>query len=125
MIQMPPYDDGTERQPWYDYTITLEDVMYRVELKYKDRLGRWYLYLYDADDNALLLGKKLSVNVDLLAQYEIDGLPPGGIVLWDSSGAEAECGYDDLGVRCVLLYLTEAEAAPVATDPDITIEAAP
>lgn len=124
MIQLPPYNDGTDRQPSYDFTITLSDVLYRVILRYKDRLDRWYLYLYDADDAPLLLGKKLSVDTELLAQYEIEGLPPGEIVLWDSSTAGAECGFEDLGVRCLLMYITPAEI-PAASENDVTIEAGP
>jgi hypothetical protein len=73
MIQLPPFDDGTERVPTYDYTILLEDVLYRFVLTYKERLDRWYMSIYDADDNALLTSKKLSVNTPLLQSYQIAG----------------------------------------------------
>ncbi len=124
MIQLPPFDDGTERVPTYDYTILLEDVLYRFVLKYRDRLDRWYMDIYDADDNALLLGKKLSVNTPLLEIYQIAGLPPGEIALIDLSGDGPECGFEDLGVRCELVYILESE---IPDDPpiEVTITAAP
>ncbi len=124
-IQLPPFDDGTERVPVYDYTILLEGVLYRFVIRYGgERIDRWYMDIYDADDNALLLGKKLSVNTPLLEQYEIEGLPPGEIALVDMSGAEQECGFDDLGVRCELAYILESE---IPADPplEVSITAAP
>lgn len=124
MIQLPPYNDGTDRQQTTDYTITLSDVLFRIVIEYKDRLDRYYLYLYDADDEPLLMGKKLSVDTPLLSQYEIDGLPDGELMLLDTSDAGAECGFEDLGVRCVLLYVPTDEI-PVETADTYTIEASP
>jgi hypothetical protein len=127
MIQLPPYEiEGAEQQPVYDYTVTLSDTEYRIVLVYRERGDRWYMTIYDADDTVLLAGKKLSVNTPLLEIYEIDGLPPGDVVCWDSSGAEAECGYEDLGKRCLLLYLEPADVpTSTSSNDNITIEAVP
>lgn len=122
MIQLPPYDDGVEQQPTYDYWVTLTDVEYRLVVAYRERNDRWYLTIYNADNEALLSNKKLSVNTSLISRHQIAGLPPGDFVLWDTSGAEAECGYDDLGIRCVLIYF-EPDEIPAPASNDISIEA--
>lgn len=124
MIQLPPYGDA-EQQPVYSYTIALDDVLFGFVLLYRERQDRWYMSIYDSDGEPLLLGKKLSVDTPLLEAYEIPGLPPGEIALWDTSGAEVECGFADLGVRCELIYIEVDELPPPAADPDITIEAVP
>lgn len=125
MIQLPPFNDGTERVPRYDYTILLSDVLYRIVLKYKGRVDRWYMTIYDSNDNRLLAGKKLTVNTPLLETYQIEGLPPGEIGLRDTSGAEAECGEQDLGVRCELIYILPSEIPDLTPSYDITIVAQP
>jgi len=126
MIQLPPYDiAGAQQAPVYDYTITLSEVEYRVVLVYRKRGDRWYLYLYDADGVALLLGKKLSVDVPLLETYHIAGLPPGELALWDTANSDTECGELDLGTRCLLIYIEPDELVDPRTGDDITIEAVP
>lgn len=126
MIQLPPYDrENTEQQPVYDYNVTLTDVEFRIVLTYRERGDRWYMTIYDADGVALLSSKKLSVNTPLLEDYEIDGLPAGEFGLWDSSGAEAECGFDDLGKRCLLIYFDPDDIPEDSTTTGITIEAVP
>lgn len=125
MLQLPPFNDGTARVPTYDYTILLGDTLYRFKLRYfGERLDRWYMSIFSASDSPLLVGKKLTVNTPLLEAYEIDGLPPGEIGLWDTSGAEAECGFDDLGVRCELTYIFPEEIPVLTPEYNITITVA-
>lgn len=126
MIHLPPFDIPNAGQaPVYDYTITLSELEYRVVLVYRERGDRWYLSLYDADGLELLVGKKLSVDVPLLENYQIAGLPPGELALWDTANSDTECGFDDLGVRCLLIYIEPDELVDPREADDITIEAAP
>lgn len=127
MIQLPPYDrEGIEQQPVYDYNVSLTDVEFRIVIMYRgERTNRWYMTIYDADDNVLLTGRKLSTDVLLLVDLEIDGLPAGDFLLLDTTGAGDECGWDDLGIRHVLLYLDPDDIADDSTSYDITIEAVP
>ena len=126
MIQLPPSDRaGIEQYPVYDYNVTLTGVEFRLVQTHRERPNRWYLTIYDANGTALLSNKKMSINTPLLADLQISGLPAGEIALWDSSGAETECGFDDLGTRCLLLYFEPDEIPDSTTGNDITIEAVP
>ena len=130
MIQLPPYEPTVDdQQSVYDYTIPLGERTYRVVLTHRgwQRQDRWYLNLYTADNVALILGIFLAVDIPLMDDLEIEGLPDGRLFLLDTSDAGLECGFADLGNRCVLEYVTADEMADLATTPDygITITAAP
>lgn len=126
MIELPPYaSDGGEQQPVHDYAVVLDGTEYRLKIHYRERNDRWYLSIYDADDEALLLTKKLSIDTRLLVNHVIDGLPPGDFILIDTSGSDVECGWDDFGTRCALVYIEESELPAAAVDPSLTIEAVP
>lgn len=60
----------------------------------------------DASEQPLLMGHPLNIDIELLERFEIDGLPPGKLTLYDMSEKSIECGRDDLGDRCQLLYQT-------------------
>lgn len=126
MIQLPPFEaDAADQQPVYDFAIVLSDIQYRFLLFYRERNDRWYMVIYDADDEVLISGKKLSVNRPLLHRHQIDGLFPGDIILFDTSGTEAECGFADLGTRCLLMYFEPADLELEPVDYGITIAAVP
>ncbi len=116
-----------EQQAVYDYTVDLEGVIYRVRLIYRERQDSWYLDLYDAADVALLTGKRLSANTALLAPYQIEGLPPGELMLVDVEAADdqaaVEADFESLGFRHQLFYyeVEDLPAAAVAEELTITI----
>lgn len=119
--------EPAEQLPVYDYTVDLEDVIYRVRLVYRERQDSWYLDLFDAADEPLLTGKRLSANTALLAPYQIAGLPPGELMLVDVEAADdqaaIEATFDSLGYRHQLFYYDVADlpAAAVAEELTITI----
>lgn len=82
----------------------LEDIELVLRFDWNERLERWVLYIYDAEENPLVLGLVLNINQELIRRFEIEGLPPGNLILYDAEGTETECGRDDLGDRCKLLY---------------------
>src|SRR4030066_242844 len=99
MIQLPPFDltPEDEQQPAYDYSITLDGTEYRITVQYRERQDRWYLSLYSAADEPIILGLKLMADRYLLAPYVMAALPPGDLLLLDTTGAGVQCGFDDLG----------------------------
>jgi hypothetical protein len=114
-----------DQQPVYDYTVDLEDVVYRVRLVFRERSESWYLDLYNAADEPLLTGKRLSVNTALLDPYQIDGLPPGELMLVDMEApddqAAIEADFDSLGFRHQLVYYDVADLPPAAVAEELTI----
>lgn len=125
MLILPPYKHAADDQEAvYDYTVPLGDASYRVVLTHCTRQDRWYMSLYDADDAILIHRVFLAVDIFLLEDLEIEGLPPGELALFDTSESGAECGFDDLGNRCELIYLEPEDLSLDPGPPNVTIEAA-
>lgn len=126
MIQLPPFGvDAVDQSPVYDYTIPLGERTYRVVLTYRGRQDRWYLDLYTVAQEPIVLGTMLAVDVFLLEDLRLPELPEGKLALFDTSGAGLECGWDDLGARCELVYLDPADLPAPAADPDLIVEQVP
>jgi hypothetical protein len=112
LLTLPPFDvaaDPDERPASYDYTVDLNGTEYRIKLFYRERQDRWYLDLLDADDVPILMGRILVIERPLLAQYVSDSSPAGELVLVDTAASDVECGFEDLGARCFLMFGTPDE----------------
>lgn len=84
----------------------IEDVSYILRFDWNTRTERWYIGIYDSDENAIQIGIPMNVDCDLISRFAETELPPGILILLDTSGLHSEAGRDDLGDRCVLLYQT-------------------
>jgi len=91
----------------FSVRVLLGDEVYRLAFHYNERLERWFLSLFDQDDEAIFEGYALLLGIDYLRLVRDERLPEGSLVLDDSTGANAECGFDDLGQRCNLFYITD------------------
>jgi len=120
MLILPP-TDLDEQYPIHDYQVDLEGSVYRYVLTYRERQESWYLDLYGSDDSALIMGKRLSINWPILTGHVNAGLPPGQILLLDSSASEAECSYADLGNRCLLVYVPADEIPETSTTYTVSV----
>lgn len=105
----------------YDYQIDLGDVTYRLVIRYNTRSDRWYLSLYDAENNLLISGVKLVINYPLLSNHL--SAPSGGtLILIDTANTGEECGYEDLGRRCQLLWWPEEDYPATESTETLIIE---
>lgn len=82
----------------------LEDTTYVFELYWNDRLSKWHINIMDADENPLLMGAPLNINMDILYRFQIPGLPPGRLMLYDASEGNVEATRTSLGDDALLLY---------------------
>jgi len=95
----------TETVPFFKiHGIELDGKVFAMQFEWLERSERWHLHLMQSDETPILMGIKLNINSDLLSQYTIAELPLGKMMLYDTSRKDAECGRNDLGSRCVLLY---------------------
>lgn len=92
--------------PSFIETIDLEGIYYKFKFSWNNRDTCWLLDIYDINDSLLLGGIKLVVNYELISHHKVIGMPPGKLFLYDSSLTGEPCLFDDLGVRCLLLYVT-------------------
>lgn len=92
--------------PSFKFRTTLESVQLVMRFDWVIRIERWSMSIFDDSENPVLLGVTLNVNDELLERFEIAALPPGKMILYDTSGRNKECGRNDLGDRCKLFYET-------------------
>ena len=121
-IEWLPPIEPEDLYPVHEYTVDLGEVEYTYTLTYQERQDAWYLDLYDADGESLLLGKRLTVNTAPLWRYRGDSMPAGQIVVVDTSGADSDPTYEDLGHRVRLAWVPDEDIPESTTDYDVTIE---
>lgn len=92
--------------PSFKIRTTLEGVNLILRFDWNDRLERWVISFFDEVENPLVYRVPLQVDHELIYRFEINGLPPGFMILYDTSDKRMPCGRNDLGKRCRLLYQT-------------------
>lgn len=118
-----PQDIIIIRQPngpsYFTSQPTLDGTTYTLVFLWNERdsiapgsAGAWYMTVWDAAQTTVLQADaKLVVNSKINALLA-DRSPPGAFLLVDTANDPsrgAECGFDDIGNRCVLQYVTQAE----------------
>lgn len=88
----------------YNFTISLESVIYNFEFKYNARRKRWLMDIYDSERNPILLGTAMLTNVDIASRFKSESLPPGVFMVFDLSGLNKNPEQFDLGDNVILLY---------------------
>lgn len=68
-VDLPLYSD-----PFYSYTISLEDNTYSMEFVLNERAGMWYMSMFTEDGEPIVRGIALVPNYPLLADYVIPEL---------------------------------------------------
>jgi hypothetical protein len=104
----------TLADPFYTIRVRLDDRDYTLEFLYSPRQERYYLSLFDSEDNPLVLGLKLVSNVALLRYWHYkDGVPPGELMVTSTGEDKSSPRIGDLleDGRCQLTYFTQAEVA--------------
>src|SRR6266508_803160 len=91
--------------PSYSFEVELEGALYRIALHWNERDGAWFLSLYDRSGVLLVAGRKVGLGANLLGRGVDARLPPGTVLVVDTSQADVDPGRNDLGARCPLLYV--------------------
>jgi hypothetical protein len=99
--------------PAYTFGVTLEDIPLLFTVRWNVRGAYYTLDILTRDAVLIIGGIKLVVNSGLIEKYPLAGLPPGELMLVDSSGSHEPVAFGDLGSRVELVYITEAELAAV------------
>lgn len=98
-----------EQERAYTYVTQLGLLEFNIRIEYRERQDRWYLRLSDADNVTIINGLKLVIDFALLFRYPRAAMPFGALVLQDLDGAGVECGFEDLGRRCPLVFTDDAD----------------
>ena len=95
-------------EPSLKLRTVLENTEYVLRFDWNTRENRWSISIYDALENPLIAGQVLTINNELIERFEIAALPPGKLVLFDTSRKFLEATLEDLGTRCRLFYQSVA-----------------
>lgn len=79
--------------PYYDLSVSLEEVSYIIEFKYVGRMNLYTMSLYDAERNPIIIGHALTPNYPILLDYAIPNMN-GYFVLLDKGGKASEAYKD-------------------------------
>jgi hypothetical protein len=94
--------------PAYQYVTALDGTTYQINLVWNSRMdngnGKWMLSLADAFGNPLIGAVPVIANWPLIKRFVFDGLPPGVLFAFDTSGQDMDPGRFDLGDRVRLFY---------------------
>lgn len=97
--------------PHFDFQVELDGVTYTLELRWNERDAAWYLSLLTAEEDPLVMGRKVVLDVPLWSRFKDPRVPRGLLVAVDTSQKGIDAGYDDLGRRVQLVYTPTAEIA--------------
>lgn len=78
------------------------------QFSFNSRYERWFLNVFDGNGNALLTGRCININLDLLGRFLREDLPAGLLVAINLVNVHEEATLLTLGNDCPVLY-EEAE----------------
>lgn len=87
----------------------LERVTYGFHYRWSEREGAWYLDLLDAAGAVILAGRKLVPGLPLLGRFVDPRLPPGDLVVFDTTGSDTPPAFGDLGRRVLVQYVESTD----------------
>jgi len=90
--------------------VELDSVTYTLRFVWNARANGWFVSLMDAEENPVLMGRRLVVSWPIWGRFVGRPLvPPGLFEAIDTSGQDLEAGLDDLGDRVQVMYTPEAD----------------
>lgn len=97
----------------YTISITLEGVPYLFTFKWNVRGAYYTLDILTRDAVLLVGGIKVVINRGLIRKLPRTGMPPGELLVIDSSGDNTPITFEDLSERVEMIYMTDAEYAAI------------
>lgn len=100
---------------FFRQTTQLDGVEYVLLFQFNQRMCCWYVSIFDEDDEPIVVGRRLNVDVPIGRGVRDDRFPEGRLMTVDQyedlAAGKADPGFTDLGVRHLLLYFEESEVA--------------
>lgn len=88
----------------FSFRTTLAAEEFVFAFRYNQRESTWYMSLYDADVEPIVLGVKVVVGIPLFRGCVDERKPKGTLVAIDSTKQDLDPGLEDLGVRVALVF---------------------
>ena len=100
IIQLPVNSDNSN----YSFKVDLDDSTYMFRFRFNTRLDKWLMDIATEDEINLLVGIPLLPGTLLSSRFTDSRLPQGRLFIFNTVDENRECGRNDLGNDCLLLY---------------------
>ena len=106
MVTIPTRSDI----PRYTQVVELDGTSFKIKLDFNTRTDSWVFSILTLEDVEILSGVRLTANWDVFKGHShLAALPPGKLILQDTTGGDADPTSTSLGSQHKLIYITEAE----------------
>jgi len=89
----------------------LEGTEFIFDVRWNGRDSAWYMDLLDVDGDLIRAGMKIALGSPMGIRVADARFPDGLFSPSDLSNSGVDAGFDDLGVRVVVFFFTNAELA--------------
>lgn len=93
----------------------IDNTSYKFLFVWNTRMAAWTMSISDTDDNVIISGIKIVLNIELIRMYRHLNIPKGHLFALDLSDDETKIAYSDFtnerGIK--LVYIPEDEFAAV------------
>ena len=90
--------------PAYREQVELEGTLFFFDFRYSERSERWYMDILDVDENIILAGIKMLINLPLIYRFVGENLPKGDFICIDESGNNNQPDRSNWAGDVILLY---------------------
>jgi hypothetical protein len=101
LYQIPTNSNGNSS---FSETVSIDGVYYIFLFTWNTRDECWVMSIFDINNNPIICGTKLVIEYELIQMHALANMPSGEMFFLDLSGTDTPCGFNDLGVRCLLFY---------------------
>lgn len=99
----------TSDSPDYEFFTDLDTVTFLFRFKWIDRMNQWVLSVFDDQLSPVFEGWALVLGIDYIRLSADTRFPGGELRLVNYESEFTECGRNDLGETCQLVYIPEGE----------------
>lgn len=101
--------ERVENEAFWEQKVILGGVWVILEAQWNVRDEAWYMSLYKSDETPLIVGRKLTLNVDLLKLVHDEGKPQGRLAAVAITSGVTEITRDNLGTDVELVFVGNNE----------------
>ena len=95
--------------PYFTQSIPLDGVTYIFQFKFNSRFGVWYISLFDANNNPIVLNIKILPLLPLFSRHRKPSMFPGDVIGINLNDKFSNPNRDNLGVDFKLYYFNKDE----------------
>lgn len=99
---------------FYRFSTALDSVPYIFDVRWNGRDAAWYMDISDEAENPIGRGIKIVLGANLGQKNRTAAFPAGAFVAIDASGQGRDAGFDDIGSRVIVVFLSVADLEAIA-----------